>query len=206
MSPAIIFRAIRADIFSVVPRPRRNILPNRMYLVSQEGNKKHPVYLDDEDRDVATRLLHVCALRYGVQVLAFGYGEHEGRWLLRPSNRRGLSCLMRDMQSTYSRYLNQKYDHRPCCAHRRNAGRPPCHPAGDPIRNSSNWTARFKAVEIDPEHYDQALARIASLSLPRSCRKQVTQPPIRRRHHGRYSPLFRINPLPTKEIAYFLSG
>ena len=113
---------------------------------------------------MATRLLHVCSLRYGVKVLAFGYGDFEGRWLVRPSDRRGLSCMMRDMQSTYSRYLNEKYNHRPCCAHRRRAGDPPCHTNDDPIQNSANWTARFIATEIDPEHIQDALRHIRALS------------------------------------------
>ena len=151
------------DLFGVVPRPRRNILPNRIYLVSQEGNKKHPVYIDDQDRAFATKLLHICSLRYGVKILAFRYGEYEGRWLLRPSTRRGLSCLMRDMQSCYSRYLNEKYEHRPCCAHRRRKGHQPCHQEGDPIWNSSNWTPRFKATEIDPEFLHDAFAHLRSL-------------------------------------------
>jgi len=148
----------------VVSRPRRNILPNRIYLVSQEGNKKHPVYIDDQDREFATRLLNTCSMRYGVKVLAFGYGEYEGRWLLRPSTRCELSCLMRDMQSSYSRYLNQKYNHRPCCAQRRKRGRRPCHRGGDPIVNSANWTARFKATEIDAENYLHALEHVRSLN------------------------------------------
>ena len=158
---------VTADLVGVVPRPRRNILPNRIYLVSQQGNKQHPVYLDDQDRAFATKLLRICSLRYGVKVLAFGYGVYEGRWLLRPSNRRGLSCLMRDMQSTYSRYLNEKYEHRPCCAQRRMNGEDPCHSGTDKIRNSSNWTARFKATEIDPAHFADALEYIRSLKPPR---------------------------------------
>lgn len=128
-------------------RPRRNFLPGRLYLVWQEGNKHHPVYLDSEDRHVAARLLHICALRYRVRVLSFELGEFAGQWLLRPSSRRGISYMMRDMQSGYSRYLNIKYNHRPCCAHQRMNGSSPCHSGTENIVNSSNWTPRFKAVE-----------------------------------------------------------
>jgi len=152
-----------ADLTGVVPRPRRNIVPNRIYLVSQQGNKRHPVYVDDQDCAVATNLLRVCALRYGVKVLAFGYGDCEGQWLLKPTTRCGLSCLMRDMQSAYSRHLNQKYNHRPCCAHRRKKRGAACHDDNREIRNSSNWTARFKATEIDPEHFQDALDHIGRL-------------------------------------------
>ena len=156
------------DLPVVVPRPRRNIIPHRIYLVSQQGNKRHPVYVDNQDRVVATNLLRIYAMRYGVKVLAFGYGECEGRWLLQPSTRSGLSCLMRDMQSAYSRHLNQKYNHRPCCAQRRRKRGSPCHDEDDAIRNSSNWTARFKATEIDPEHYQDALEHIQCLCSERS--------------------------------------
>jgi len=149
-------------------------LPNRIYLVSQEGNKKNPVYIDDVDRVFATKLLRIYALRYGVKVVAFGYGVYEGRWLLQPSNRRGLSYLMRDMQSAYSRYLNEKYEHRPCCAHRRMRGEATCHSETNAIRNSSNWTARFRATEIDPEHFAEALEYVWRLKPRNPVAKFVT--------------------------------
>jgi hypothetical protein len=178
-APALVPNSVdkSADLQSV-PRPRRNIRPGRLYLVSQQGNKKHPVYPDDEDRAFATHLLHICSLRYGVTVIAYGYGEHEGRWLLKPSTRRGISNLMRDMQGTYSRYLNRKYDHRPCCALRKNAGLEPCH-GSQHITNSSNWTARFKLIEADPEQCMDAMNHVSTV-----LSEQPVLPPTRTIAHA----------------------
>lgn len=142
-----------------MPRPLRNFIPGRIYLISQQGNKQSPVYVDDEDRLTAARLLQTYALRYSVTVLAFGFGEWEGRWLLRcPSSKTAISflILMRDMQSAYSRYLNTRHNHRPCCAAKVRDGSPPCHAWNTDIRDSSNWTPRFKCTEIAPELYGTA--------------------------------------------------
>ena len=187
---AINFRRL-VPIYSVaVPRPRRNIIPNRVYLVSQQGNKRDPVYVDGEDRAFATRLLRMCSRRYGVKVIAFGYGSYEGRWLLRPSSSRGLSCLMRDMQSAYSRYLNQKYNHRPCCAHRCMKGEAACHCEDQGILESANWTARFKAVEIDPEHLWAAFEQVRSLGRLTDRRRSLRS--SRGRPARRYGPVVRV--------------
>jgi hypothetical protein len=147
-----------------VARAPRDIVPGRLYLVSQQGNKHQPVYLDEEDRAVATRLLHLCALRYCVRIHAYCFGEYEARWLLEPSDRHGLSYMMRDMLGSYSRYLNQKYNHRPCCAQRQRTGREPCHPDGEPIDRSSNWRARFQSRRVPEQHYHGGVKHVHHLA------------------------------------------
>ena len=149
-----------------MPRPLRDFRPGRTYLVSQQGNKQISVYVDDEDRDMASQFLLVCSARYKVEVVAWGFGEFEGRWLLRPSTTDGISNLMRDMQSGYSRHLNHKYEHRPCCGKRRLAGAPPCHSSrSNSIRNSSNWTPRFKMTEIADDCLGTAIDLVKSVEI-----------------------------------------
>ncbi len=91
----------------------RDFRRGRLYGVTQCGNNGRWVYVDKEDFRWALTLMRKCAARYAVLVHGWSLMQNHGHWIVEASDDESISNLMRDMQSQYSRYLNQKYKHRP---------------------------------------------------------------------------------------------
>jgi REP element-mobilizing transposase RayT len=90
-------------------RPLRIEYPGAMYHVTSRGNKKCPVFEDDEDRVAFLDVLHSCVERYGW--ICHGYclmGNHYH--LLIETPQANLSIGMRQLNGVYTQRFNRAHE------------------------------------------------------------------------------------------------
>ena len=91
----------------------RDFRRGRLYGVTQRGNNGQWIYIDKQDFLWGLTLMRKCAVRYAVLVHGWCLMHNHGHWIFEAADEESISNLMRDMQSQYSRYLNQRYRKRP---------------------------------------------------------------------------------------------
>jgi len=131
-------------------RRRRDIRPQQVYGVTQRGNQGQWVSLGRQDFRKWIDIMRKCARRYEVRVHGYCLMHDHGHWMFEASTAESISNVMRDMQSQYSRYLNQRYREEPwrlICA----LGTQVCPPHLSAYRKSGpvNWTPRFDSESLD---------------------------------------------------------
>ncbi len=131
-------------------RRHRDIRPQQVYGVTQRGNQGQWVSLDRQDFRKWKDLMRKCARRYEVRVHGYCLMHSHGHWMFEASTSESISNVMRDMQSQYSRYLNERYREEPwrlICA----LGTKICPPHLSAYRKTGpvNWTPRFDSESLD---------------------------------------------------------
>jgi putative transposase len=121
-------------------RPLRIEFPGAVYHVTSRGDRREPIYLDDEDRVAFLAVLAQCMERFDAQVLAYCLmGNHYH--LVLHTRRGNLSRLMRQLNGVYTQ------------AHNRRHGL-----VGHVLQG------RFKAILVDREAYLLELCRYVELN------------------------------------------
>ena len=145
-------------------RPARDFVPGQLYAVTQRGNRGQWVYCDAEDFLRALDLMSTYAERYRVRVHGWCLMQNHGHWVFEAASETSISDLMRDIQSRYSRYLNQKYAKEPWkllgpLGRKRKGRSYSRYLRAGPV----NWTPRFDAQFLDGEGFKSFL-RYAELN------------------------------------------
>ncbi len=116
-------------------RPLRIEFPGAVYHVTSRGDRREPIYRDDEDREVHLAVIAQAMERFDAQVLAYCLmGNHFH--LVLHTRQANLSRLMRQVNGVYTQAFNRRYG---LAGHL--------------------FQGRFKAILVDRDAYLVALCR-----------------------------------------------
>ncbi|MBP6250076.1 MAG: transposase [Leptothrix sp. (in: Bacteria)] len=116
-------------------RPLRIEFPGAVYHVTSRGDRREPIYRDDEDREAHLAIIAQAMARFDAQVLAYCLmGNHFH--LVLQTRQANLSRLMRHVNGVYTQAFNRR------------------HALGGHL-----FRGRFRAVLVDREAYLIALCR-----------------------------------------------
>jgi putative transposase len=87
----------------------RLVVPNLPHFVSQYGNNKQDVFLDEEDYTMFAGWLKEAAVRFSVDIHAYALLPNHVRLLLTPTTVDGLARFMQWLGRHYVPFFNQKY-------------------------------------------------------------------------------------------------
>jgi putative transposase len=87
----------------------RLIIPNLPHYVSQHGNNKQDIFLDEEDYNAFRGWLKEASTRFEVAIHAYVLMPNQIRMLLTPATSDGLARFMQWIGRHYVPYFNQKY-------------------------------------------------------------------------------------------------
>jgi len=85
------------------------VIPGVPVHVSQRGNRRCPVFLEDADREVFLRILKQVSALYGLLIYAYALMTNHIHLVATPLYEYSLSASMRDLLSEYATYFNRKY-------------------------------------------------------------------------------------------------
>jgi len=89
-------------------RPLRIEFPNAIYHVTARGDRREPIYLDDDDRITQLRVVAQTMQRFDAQVLAYcQMGNHHH--LVLHTQQANLSRLMRHLNGVYTQAINRRH-------------------------------------------------------------------------------------------------
>ena len=86
-----------------MPRPLRDLKCRRAYHVYQRGNERQRVFHSQRQLLSYLNRLNLLARRYKVRIHAFCLMSNHVHFILEPTRKRGISNLMRDLQSQHAR-------------------------------------------------------------------------------------------------------
>ncbi len=116
-------------------RPLRIEFPGAVYHVTSRGDRREPIYRDDEDREAHLAIIAQAMARFDAQVLAYCLmGNHYH--LVLQTRQANLSRLMRHVNGVYTQAFNRR------------------HGLGGHL-----FQGRFKAIVVDRDAYLVALCR-----------------------------------------------
>ncbi|MGY4829952.1 REP-associated tyrosine transposase [Sphaerotilaceae bacterium SBD11-9] len=121
-------------------RPLRIEFPGAVYHVTSRGDRREPIFADDEDRAMLLTVLARAAERFDAQVLAYCLmGSHYH--LVLHTRQANLSLLMRHLNGVYTQAYNRRHD-----------------------KSGHVFQGRFKAILVDRDAYLLALCRYVELN------------------------------------------
>lgn len=89
-------------------RPLRIECPGAIYHVTSRGDRREPIYRDDEDRSAQLEIIAQAMDRFDAQVLAYcQMGNHFH--LVLHTRRANLSRLMRHLNGVYTQAFNRRH-------------------------------------------------------------------------------------------------
>lgn len=91
-----------------MPRRARLVLPDYPHHVTQRGNRRGDVFLDDEDREVYLRLLDRYSLAGGLALLAYCLMSNHVHLVVVPETLKSLSRVLGLVHMLYATYFNKK--------------------------------------------------------------------------------------------------
>jgi REP element-mobilizing transposase RayT len=116
-------------------RPLRIEFPGAVYHVTSRGDRREPIYRDDEDRETHLAIIAQAMARFDAQVLAYCLmGNHYH--LVLQTRQANLSRLMRHVNGVYTQAFNRRH-----------------------AQGGHLFQGRFKAIVVDRDAYLVALCR-----------------------------------------------
>lgn len=116
-------------------RPLRIEFPGAVYHVTSRGDRREPIYRDDEDRETHLAIIAQAMGRFDAQVLAYCLmGNHYH--LVLQTRQANLSRLMRHVNGVYTQAFNRRH-----------------------AQGGHLFQGRFKAILVDRDAYLVALCR-----------------------------------------------
>lgn len=110
-------------------RVGRIVAPGVPHHVTQRGNRRADVFVDDSDRHAYLRLLATACQRHGVALWAYCLMTNHVHVIAVPATERSLSLAFRDAHTAYALRFNSRY------------------------RLSGHlWQGRFKSCPLDEDH------------------------------------------------------
>lgn len=132
-------------------RPLRIEFPHAVYHLTSRGDRREPIFLDDDDRRAFLEVLAQCCERMDAVVLAYCLmGNHYH--LVLSTRRPNLSILMRQLNGVYTQNFNRLH-----------------------AKVGHVFQGRFKAILVDREAYFLELCRYVELNPVRAGMVQAPQ-------------------------------
>lgn len=113
-----------------MPRRKRMYLPDIPFHIVQRGNNREACFFDVQDYQFYLELLKQLLHRYAVRLHAYVLMTNHIHLLLTPSDKEGISNLMKVVGSRYAYYMNKQYR-----------------------RTGTLWEGRHKSSPVDTETY-----------------------------------------------------
>lgn len=95
-----------------MPRIARVIVPNIPYHITQRGNYKQDVFLNDKDKLKYLSLVKENSKQYKVEILAYCLMNNHVHFAVVPQRPDSLSLMFKYVSMRYSQYFNRKLDRR----------------------------------------------------------------------------------------------
>ena len=125
----------KSDLFwRSMPRQARIVIPGVAMHVTQRGNFKSNVFMDDEDKSYYIRIFQFYKKKYRVKLYAWCLMDNHVHFILEPRNLKGLALLFKSLNVKYGHYLNKKLN-----------------------RKGRIWEGRFSSCLLDEEHLYEAI-------------------------------------------------
>lgn len=112
-----------------MPRIARVSVPGIPHHITQRGNNREVIFLDEEDHRQYLAWLKKYSEKYGLNVLAYCLMSNHVHLLGTPMKKDSLSTTLRDSHMRYAQYMNHKYS-----------------------RSGHLWQGRFFSCPLDETH------------------------------------------------------
>lgn len=90
-------------------RKPRLIVPKTPLHITQRGNRKEDLFLDDEDKEKYIRSFLYYRKKYNVKLYAWCLMDNHVHFVVEPQTKKGLARLFCALNTKYVRYFNKKY-------------------------------------------------------------------------------------------------
>ena len=117
-----------------MPRKAREILLGFPVHVTQRGEGRMNIFLDDRDKEFYLRFFLKLRKQYKVKLYAWCLMDNHVHFVLEPENKKGLSKLFQRLNTKYWAYFNSKYN-----------------------RKGRLFGGRFYSAFLDEEHFAEAV-------------------------------------------------
>lgn len=95
-----------------MPRLARLVVPGMPHHVTQRGNYRRDVFLNDANRRLYLELLREHSAKHGVSFLAFCLMSNHVHFVVVPATETGLAKTFHSVHTRYSRYFNSRIEER----------------------------------------------------------------------------------------------
>lgn len=92
-----------------MPRLARRVLINYPHHITQRGNNKREVFLDEEDHLRYMKLFDIASQRYGLEILSYCLMPNHVHFVAIPRSADSMGKTFLTVNTHYSSYFNQKY-------------------------------------------------------------------------------------------------
>lgn len=117
-----------------MPRQSRLVIPGVAMHITQRGNFRSKVFIDDEDKAYYIRIFLFYKKKFKVKLYAWCLMDNHVHFILEPSNLKGLALLFKSLNVKYGHYINKKLN-----------------------RKGRVWEGRFYSCLLDAEHLYEAI-------------------------------------------------
>src|SRR4051812_43552270 len=90
-------------------RPLRIEFPGAVYHVTSRGDRREPIFIDDEDRQALLGIVAQALSRFDVQALSYCLMNNHYHFVLH-TRQANLSLLMRHINGVYTQSFNRRHD------------------------------------------------------------------------------------------------
>jgi putative transposase len=91
-----------------MPRQARIVMSGQLHHITQRGNYRQNVFLEDQDRVVYLKYFNEYAQKYGLFVYAFCLMDNHVHFIVKPMANEALAKTFRVTHQRYSLYLNKR--------------------------------------------------------------------------------------------------
>jgi putative transposase len=120
-----------------MPRKDRIVIPDIPHHVTQRGNNKQPVFLDDHDRLTYIEILKERSLMYGLKIHGYCLMSNHVHWAVTPSNPFSLQNAIGYSHRLFAQKSNLRHN-----------------------RTGHLWESRYFSCPLDEEYFLNVLAYI----------------------------------------------
>src|SRR5882672_8831382 len=121
-------------------RPLRIEFPGAVYHVTSRGDRREPIFVDDEDRRILLDLVGQALSRFDAQMLAYCLMGNHYHFVVH-TRKANLSLLMRHINGVYTQAFNRRHD-----------------------KVGHLFQGRFKAILVDRDAYLLEVCRYVELN------------------------------------------
>jgi len=91
-----------------MPRQARIVIPGELHHITQRGNYRQNVFLEDQDRIVYLKYLNEQAKKHHLDIFAYCLMDNHVHFIVRPHDSNALAKTFRVAHQKYSLYLNRR--------------------------------------------------------------------------------------------------
>ncbi len=121
-------------------RPLRIEFPGAVYHVTARGDRREPIFVDDQDRDALLNIVGQALARFDAEILAYCLMGNHYHFVLH-TRQANLSLLMRQINGVYTQAFNRRHD-----------------------KVGHLFQGRFKAILVDRDAYLLEVCRYVELN------------------------------------------